>query len=100
MIDKYLKFAPLSFFAAYFIKSMIFSVGYAEAVILAVLELTTCYFHSKNNEEYIKLVENKILETNKVLENKVTESIKSFEAKVNEVESIKAQINSLKINSL
>lgn len=99
-MDKYIKFAPLSLFCAYFLKAIIFNVSYPEAAILAVLGATACYFQSKNNEEQIKVIEEKILASNKVLEEKVAVTIKSFETRVNEVESIKAQINALKINSL
>lgn len=100
MLDKYVKFAPLSLFGAYFLKALIFSVSYPEAAILAVLGATACYFQSKNNEAQIKILENKILDSNKSLELKVDTAIKTFELRVNEVESIKAQINAFKVNSL
>jgi len=100
MIEKYLKYAPLSLFGIYFLKATIFTVSYPEAAILAVLGATACYFQSKNNEAQIKILEDKILASNKVLENKVLEAIGTFEKRVNEVESIKAQINAFKVNSL
>lgn len=100
MLDKYIKYAPLSLFGIYFIKALIFSVSYPESAILAVLGLVACYFQSKNNEEQIKVLEEKIMLSNKSLENKVEIAIKTFETRVNEVESIKAQINAFKVNSL
>src|SRR5271165_5207826 len=100
MTEKYLKYVPLSLLVSYFLKAIIFSVSYPEAAILAVLGATACYFQSKNNEEQVKALEEKFTASNKSLEEKVMTSIKSFESKVNEVESIKAQINSIKLNAL
>ena len=100
MKDQYLKYIPLSLFGAYFIKSLIFSVSYPEAAILAVLGATSCYFQSKNNEEKLKSFEEKMLASNKKMEESTLTAIKSFEEKVKKVESIEAQINALKINSL
>lgn len=100
MLDKYVKFAPLCLFGIYFLKALIFSISYPEAAILAVLGGVACYFQSKNNEEYIKVLEEKLMASNKSLEEKTMTAIKSFELRVNEVESIKAQINSLKLGAL
>lgn len=100
MKDQYLKYLPLSLFAVYFLKTIIFSISYPEAVILAVLGATACYFQSKNNETLINELEKKFMDSNKALEEKTMTAIKSFEAKVNEVESIKAQLNAIKVSSL
>jgi outer membrane lipopolysaccharide assembly protein LptE/RlpB len=99
-LDKYLKYIPLSLFCLYFTKALIFSISYPEAAILAVLGTVACYFQSKNNEEKLKDFESKILESNKAMEEKTLAAIQSFENKVKKVESIEAQINALKINSI
>jgi hypothetical protein len=100
MKDQYLKYIPLSLFGIYFLKALIFSISYPEAAILAVLGGVACYFQSKNNEEHIKILEDKFTASNKSLEEKVSTSLKSFESRVNEVESIKAQLNAIKVSSL
>jgi hypothetical protein len=100
MLDKYLKYAPLSLFGAYFIKALILSVSYPEAAILAVLGATACYFQSKNNDEKLIKLDEKIQASNKILEEKLSLANKNFELRVGEVEGIKSQLNAMKINSL
>lgn len=99
-MDKYIKFAPLSLFGAYFIKALIFSVSYPEAAILGVLATTACFFLYKDSDSKLKLLEEKILASNKILEDKLSLASANFENRVNEVEQIKAQLNALKMNSL
>lgn len=100
MLDKYVKFLPLGLFSLYFLKAAILSVSYPEACILAVLGLVSCYFQSKNHEKLIEDLEQKLIKSNKDLEEKTMTAIKSFENKVQKVESIEAQINALKLQSL
>src|ERR1700722_18428081 len=100
MLEKNLKFGPLFLFGAYFIKAIIFDVSYPEAAILAVLAGAACYFYYKDSDSKLKELEQKLAENAKTLEIKLETAIKSFELRVNEVESIKAQLNALKINSL
>lgn len=100
MLDKYLKFLPLCLFGIYFLKAIILTVSYPEAAILAVLGAAACYFYAKDGDSKLEQLEELMNQSNKALEEKLMTSIKSFESKVNEVESIKAQLNALKINSL
>jgi hypothetical protein len=100
MIEKYIKFVPLSLFCAYFLKALIFSVSYPEAAILAVLAAASCFFLYKDSDSKLKELDEKIILSNKNLEDKLNLAVKSFETRVNEVESIKAQLNAMKMNSL
>lgn len=95
-----IKFLPLGLFVAYFIKALIFSVSYPEAAILAVLAAASCFFLYKDSDSKLKELEKSLETSAKTLEQKLNDSVKSFELRVNEVESIKAQLNALKINSL
>lgn len=99
-MEKYLKFGPLFLFGTYFVKAIIFNVSYPEAVILAVLAGAACYFYAKDSDSKLKELEEKIHEAHKTLDLKIDSSVKSFELRVNEVESIKAQLNAMKLNSL
>lgn len=100
MKDQYLKYVPLSLFGVYFIKALIFSVSYPEAAILAVLAGAACFFLYKDSDSKLKELDQKLADNAKTLENKLEIAIKSFDTRVNEVESIKAQLNALKINTL
>jgi hypothetical protein len=100
MIEKYLKYAPLSLFGIYFFKALIFSVSYPEAAILAVLAGASCFFLYKDSDSKLKELETRIHESHKFLDLKLIEAVHKFETRVNEVESIKSQLNALKINSL
>jgi hypothetical protein len=95
-----IKFLPLGLFVSYFIKALIFSVSYPEAVILAVLAGAACFFLYKDSDSKLKELDQKLADNAKTLETKLETAIKSFELRVNEVESIKAQLNALKINTL
>jgi len=100
MLEKNLKYLPLSLFGIYFLKALIFSVSYPEAVILAVLAAASCFFLYKDSDSKIQELDKKIEVANNSLDKKLNEAVQKFELRVNEVESIKAQINALKINSL
>lgn len=100
MLEKYLKYGPLFLFGVYFIKAIIFTVSYPEAAILAVLAGSACYFHYKDSDSKLKELEQKLADNAKTLEDKIILAVHNFESRVNEVESIKAQMNALKINSL
>lgn len=100
MIEKYVKFVPLSLFCAYFIKALIFSVNFPEATILAVLASAACFFLYKDSDSKLKELEKSNAISFLALEEKLNLAVKSFETRVNEVESIKAQLNAMKINSL
>lgn len=100
MLEKNIKYLPLSLFTAYFIKAIVFSVSYPEMGILAILAGAACYFHSLNNDKKLLTLEDKINLSHKALDEKLTLATKSFDSRVNEVESIKAQLNAIKVNSL
>lgn len=90
----------MGLFVSYFIKALIFSVSYVDSLTLAVLAGTACFFLYKDSDSKLKELDLKIEVSNKNLEDKLNLAVKSFESRVNEVESIKAQLNALKINTL
>lgn len=91
---------PLGLFSLYFLKALIFSVSYPEAAILAVLAGASCFFLYKDSDSKLKELDEKHAKANSTLDLKINEAVRNFESRVNEVESIKAQLNAIKINSL
>lgn len=90
----------MGLFVAYFLKALIFSVNYPEAAILAVLAGAACFFLYKDSDSKLLELDKKIEASNNSLKMDLQKAVSDFQVRINEVESIKAQMNAIKMNSL
>lgn len=84
-----LKYLPMITFGLYFLKVIILPISYPEAVVLAVLGLTACYFQFKNTDEKIK-----------DLENQFGLAMKRFDEEMQQITKLRDTVNGLKLNSI